>query len=310
MKPSDSRAEYQRRMHSVLEHIDANLDQPLDLAKLAQIAHFSPLHFHRLFTAWTGETLGDFLGRRRLEVAATRLAVQPGLSVSSAALTVGFGSAEAFSHAFKARFGASPSAWRKNHAVEWIAERKRGQGEINPSQASGASVPHLDVTGPHHQETALNVKIVEREPTPIAYLRHTGPYGDGVRVFWQNRVHPWMVAHDLLNRPRYGISHDDPSITAPTRCRYDACVEVPKSFVPTRNAQTATLPGGRYAMLHFEGTGATIGAAWQRLLRDWLPSSGMQLDSRPLLECYPASSKHDPKTGAFDCELCMPFTPL
>jgi transcriptional regulator GlxA family with amidase domain len=64
-------------MHRVLAHIDAHLDQPLDLATLADVAHFSPFHFHRLFSAWMGETFGDYLRRRRVELAAMRLAAQP-----------------------------------------------------------------------------------------------------------------------------------------------------------------------------------------------------------------------------------------
>lgn len=46
-------------MHRVLAHIDANLDQPLELEALAAVAHISAFHFHRLFSAWMGETLGD-----------------------------------------------------------------------------------------------------------------------------------------------------------------------------------------------------------------------------------------------------------
>ena len=57
-------------MHRVVEHIDKHLDQPLDLGTLAEVAHFSPFHFHRLFAAWMGETLGDYLRRRKIEVAA------------------------------------------------------------------------------------------------------------------------------------------------------------------------------------------------------------------------------------------------
>ena len=30
--------------------------------------------------------------------------------------------------------------------------------------------------------------------------------------------------NNLLGRERYGISLDDPSVTKPTQCRYDACV--------------------------------------------------------------------------------------
>ena len=70
MSERESRSEYESRFHRVLEYIDQHLDQSLDLDTLAQVAHFSPLHFHRLFSAWMGETLGDYLRRRRIEIAA------------------------------------------------------------------------------------------------------------------------------------------------------------------------------------------------------------------------------------------------
>ena len=70
------------------------------------------------------------------------------------------------------------------------------------------------------------------------------------------------------------------------------------------------IPGGKYASLAFDGTGAEIGAAWDALLRDWLPKSGLQLDSRPFFEHYPIDGRHDPKTGAFSCNICVPVAPL
>src|SRR5437879_9026523 len=99
-------------MHRVLEHIDRELDQRLDLDALARVANFSPFHFHRLFTAWFGETLGEYVRRRRLEVAAQRLIAQPRLPILQVALSVGFASTEAFARAFKTRFAATPTAWR------------------------------------------------------------------------------------------------------------------------------------------------------------------------------------------------------
>ncbi len=71
-----------------------------------------------------------------------------------------------------------------------------------------------------------------------------------------------------------------------------------------------TLPGGRYACTRFEGTVDEIDAAWQRVLGGWLPTSGLQLDARPLLEHYPVDAKFDPKTGVFDCNLCVPVAAL
>jgi len=73
MNSPRSRDVYVDRMHRVTEYIDQHLDQFLDLETLAEVAHFSPFHFHRLFSALMGETLGAYLRRRRCEVAATRL---------------------------------------------------------------------------------------------------------------------------------------------------------------------------------------------------------------------------------------------
>jgi AraC family transcriptional regulator len=156
----------------------------------------------------------------------------------------------------------------------------------------------------------MNVTIIDRKPATIAYLRHLGPYGEPISQFWQKTVHPWMVTHNLLEQARYGISHDDPSITAAKQCRYDACVEVAPDFVPSGKALKTTIPGGKYAVLRFKGTVSEVFAAWSALLRDWLPSSGLQLDSRPCFEYYPKGSTHDSETGVIDCEICVPVMPL
>jgi AraC family transcriptional regulator len=156
----------------------------------------------------------------------------------------------------------------------------------------------------------MNVKLVGRQPTTVAYLRHLGPYGEPISLFWQKTVYPWLVTNGLTEQPRYGISHDDPGITAPAQCRYDACAEVAPQFVPSGNAFKTTIPGGRYAVLSFKGTVEEVGEAWTALLRDWLPSSGLQLDARPCFEYYPKGSTYDPETGVFDCAICIPVVPL
>lgn len=301
-----ARDEYRRRMHAVLEHIDRHLDEPLDLARLAAVANFSPYHFHRLFAAWMDERLGDYLSRRRLERAALMLSAQPRVPVLTVALNVGFGSGEAFARAFKAHFGASPSAWRTGPG----ARRKIDQAHRNVDQAHG---PFHRQHGDSHHPTAenpMNVRLITRAPVTVAYLRHTGAYGPGVAEFWMRTVAPWMDTHGLTGHARYGISHDDPSVTEPTRCRYDACVEVDAAFEPTAPAQRTTLPGGRYAVMDFKGNVDEIGVAWARLLGEWLPSSRLQLDMRPSFEHYPVSAGYDAGTGRFECEICVPVAPL
>jgi AraC family transcriptional regulator len=156
----------------------------------------------------------------------------------------------------------------------------------------------------------MKVQIIARKPTPIAYLRHVGPYGQPIGAFWQTQVYPWMAANGLIGQPRYGISHDDPRVTAPEQCRYDAGCEISASVLARGDAHRTTIPGGQYAALDFKGVVADFEPAWNALLRDWLPSSGLQLDGRPMFEYYPVDSSYDPSTGALECQLCVPVTPL
>ena len=295
MTHQDSRSEYVARMHRVLEHIDRELDQPLELETLARVANFSPFHFHRLFTAWMGETLSDYVRRRRLELAALRLVAQPRLAVLQVALSVGFGSTEAFARAFKTRFGSTPTGWRDSQ------RRKRDQSKSKHDQAR-AQTPANDGD--------MKVTIVDRQPTTVAYLRHVGPYGKQVSDFWITKVAPWMETNGLFGKPRYGISLDDPGIAAPETLRYDAAVEVPKDFAGAGDYQMTVIPGGKYAVGKFKGTENEVGEAWAWLLRDWLPESGMQLDSRPFFEHYPVSAGYDQTTGQFESEICIPVTSL
>lgn len=295
MTHPDSRSEYVARMHRVLEHIDRELDQQLELDTLARVANFSPFHFHRLFTAWMGETLGEYVRRRRLEIAALRLVAQPRLAVTQVALSVGFGSTEAFARAFKTRFGSTPTGWRDSQ------RRNRDQSKSKRDQARAQ---------PPANDGHMKVSIVDRQPTTVAYLRHVGPYGKLVSDFWITKVAPWMETNGLYGKPRYGISLDDPGIAAPETLRYDAAVEVPKNFVGAGDHQMTVIPGGKYAVGKFKGTDNEVGEAWAWLLRDWLPESGMQLDSRPFFEHYPVTAGYDQKTGEFECEICLPVTPL
>jgi AraC family transcriptional regulator len=294
-----SQAEYDRRMHAVVDYIDRHLDEDLDLATLAGVAHFSDFHFHRLFRALTGEVLGDYLRRRRLEVAALRMRSQLQVPVLQIALGVGFGSAEAFARAFRSRFGCSPTQWRNSKRDQ--VTRKADQASKKMKGKTGDST---------HEEFAMSVKLIDREPVRVAYLRHTGPYGPEIGTFWMKTVAPWMETNNLFGRERFGISLDDPTVTKTAQCRYDACVQSPDGEMLTGTPNHKVIPGGKYACMPFEGTSAQIGAAWDSLLRDWLPRSSLQLDARPFFEHYPVDGRYDPKTGRFTCNICVPVAAL
>jgi AraC family transcriptional regulator len=314
------RLDYLARIHRVMDHIDAHLDQPLDLAELAKVAHFSPWHFHRLFLAITGETLAERVRRRRLEVAAAQLTVHPPPKVLSVALDVGFGSAEVFTRAFSAHFGVTPTAWRRGAHRQWALQRQtqlRKIHQVHRKTNQEVEVPSSDdgwaeaFAAASIQGEPMQVDIKTLPTMRLAYMRHIGPYGDpAIGRLWE-RFGAWCASQGL-DQPRpvmYGLSYDSPDLTAPDKCRYDACVAVNVEFRPSGDVGVITLPGGSYARVKFEGTGAEIHASWMQLFKHWLPDSNYQTDERPCVELYGPDFKLDPETGVFNCELCLPVKP-
>ena len=304
-----NRIEYERRLHRVLEYIDAHLEEDLTLGVLANVANFSAFHFHRIFSAHVGETLGNYLTRRRVEKAASYLSSQPALGVLPIALSVGFGSSESFSRAFKLHLGCTPTTWRNRSCEQPGAKSKIGQLNRNPDQA----VPRANLYGGsmnHSKTSPLHVVVAKRPTVRIAYLRYQGPFGAKLGLFWQNEVCPWLAANDLLGRARYGISRNDPEIMESSKCCYDAGAEIDAHYVPSRKAQVCEIPGGLYASTTFKGFSPEVPALWDRLLREWFPESGYQLDARPCFEYYAVNGFFDEQTGAFSCELMAPVTKL
>ena len=51
-------AHYARCITRVLSHIEAHLDEDLSVDTLSTVAGFSPFHFHRQFSAYTGIGVG------------------------------------------------------------------------------------------------------------------------------------------------------------------------------------------------------------------------------------------------------------
>jgi AraC family transcriptional regulator len=152
----------------------------------------------------------------------------------------------------------------------------------------------------------VKIEIAERQPVKVAFLRYTGPMGEPLERFWRATVAPWLADHGLVDCPRYGVTLDDPARTPKDRCRYDACVELPAGLT-LPDAEETTIPGGRYAITNFKGTGAGIGAAWGAFVGQ-ARREGKALDpQRHCFEHYPRGAGFDARTGMFSCELCLPM---
>ena len=110
------------RLIQVADYIDNNFEEDLSLDLLAEKAHVSKYHFHRLFTAYYGLSLHQYIRRLFLKRAANQLVYQKDKSILDIALDCHFESHEAFTRAFKQMYGSSPKHLREQQS--WLEIRQ------------------------------------------------------------------------------------------------------------------------------------------------------------------------------------------
>ncbi len=288
---------YAERLLRVLVFIQQHLDEEMPLEELARVAHFSPYHFHRIFRGMVGESLKEHIRRLRLERAAQRLK-HTNRSVLEIALEAGFQTHEAFTRAFRALLGCSPSRFRCDNSAALTA------GGIHyQDNADVTTLPPISGDG------AMDVKIEHLDPLRVAFVRHVGPYHE-VGQAWETLCTQLGKEGLIGADSRFvGVCYDDPEVTAPEKIRYDACVTVDEEFEPQAEVGVQTLPGGAFAVVTHAGPYKRLGQTYADLFGRWLPGSGRELRSEPSLEFY----LNDPEsTDAEDLltDIYAPLEPL
>lgn len=99
-------------VHAAIQYIDEHLEEPIRLAKLADLCTLTPVYFGRRFQQYTGMTPISYLQEVRVKAAMQHLSFTD-LSIDEIAQRTGFGSRAYFSRVFARHAGKSPAAYRK-----------------------------------------------------------------------------------------------------------------------------------------------------------------------------------------------------
>lgn len=102
------------RLRRVIDYVAANLDGPIALTDLAEIAGLSRMHFAAQFRRSTGFRPHEYVLNRRIEYAQSLLASSD-LGLIEIALSAGFASHAHFSRVFKRFSAVAPASWRALH---------------------------------------------------------------------------------------------------------------------------------------------------------------------------------------------------
>ena len=277
--------DYQARLRPAIRALEQNPE--LCLSEAASLASLSSYHFHRVFTAVTGETPAEMQRRLRLERAARSLCYSRN-PITEIAFSAGFASSQAFAKAFRKQFAMAPGMLRRQPSLLQLSNNGHAAARVS-DYAEGRS-----------SERRLQMKTEQMAARTLAYIRVTGPYGTGYEPVC-DQLYQWAAGLGLAEGEWIFIYHDNPEVTAPQQCRTDICVTVPAGTKGRGNVEIQQLAGGRYGLSRMTVTDpAQYPALWQQHIGE-VVAAGWEFDDRPCFELY---HSFDPVTKVADVSFC------
>jgi len=290
--------EYKNRIDRVIQYIEDNLNRKIALIDLARVSCFSEYHFHRIFKGVVGETVNDYVVRRRLERSINYLIFNPDVSITEVALVNGFSSSANFSKAVKLYFGFSPSEIRN---PEKVKDSKIGKilskygKDFNPVDLYPNRITNNVINETYLEDTNMKVEVRELESQRVCTLASTGGYEPKAIFEAWDKLIEWAVSNGIKpqEQQRFAFCLDNPTITPIDKCRYKASVVIDDSAVVNSPFLISEIPKGKYAVLYFKGSPEETIKAQLSIYSDWLPNSGFEPDGFPMLEHYLNDSRND-----------------
>ncbi|MFC1771415.1 GyrI-like domain-containing protein [Candidatus Margulisiibacteriota bacterium] len=283
--------DYHDRINLVINYIQKHLTEKLSIDELANIACFSTFHFHRIFTAFVGEPLYQFIRRLRLEKAASEVSHST-YSVTEIAFNAGYETPAAFTKAFKQYFNVPPESFRKRKKIDQKSFLLKSQNKLKNDK----------------EEIIMEPKIQKLPAQQVLYARKTGPYKESAAEAWGTLM-KFAYSNKLMdkNTKCIGISYDCPEITEAKDLRYDACITISGKTEVSGEINSQQIDGGEYAVFLHKGAYEKLNESYAEIFKSWLPQSDYRLRNIPCFELYLNRDPRKTKPENLRTEIYVPI---
>ncbi len=269
--------------------IESRLKEKCRLKDIAAAACMSPFHFHRIFTALTGETPGDYIRSRRLTEASIQLS-ESETRIIDIAFDWGYESQEAFSRAFKKQFEETPSKFRS---------RKYSSHFLRRDAVSRKTLEHL--TG----GLTLEPKIISKEAFTLAGIDGiTSKNNIRIGEIWQRffAVLPGIPGQKYPGT-MYGVGeYSNPAeFTNDTDFTYFTGVEIEPGTELPEGLKPRNIPERRWAVFTHKGGVDTIPATFDYIYGPWIARTKEIILETDDMEYYDSRfNPNDPESSEMD----------
>jgi AraC family transcriptional regulator len=287
------KTDYLPAVQSAIDYIESHLQGELSSQEVAAHIGFSPYHFHRIFSAILGESVKDYVRKRRLMVAAETLSTDD-VSILDLALQSGFDSQEAFTRAFKKMFGTTPGAYRKLGAAGSPIRKPIATYDLVRHLTRGITMQPTILKRGHELAIGMGDSFLPGQTELIGLL-------------WQKFV-PRM--HEVKNRKPYDLglcmsNHPQIPKKPGDTMVYVAAVPVENTDDVPSGMVVCELPESTYAKFTHKGKISDIKHTVQYIWGTWIPESGYKLREIADFELY--DERFNPMTGEGEVDIYVPL---
>ena len=258
--------------NKVIDYIETNLDGQVNYDEIAGILGYSSYHCQRLFLMIAGISLADYIRSRRLSKAAEDLI--GGAKVIDVAVKYGYSSSNSFNRAFQAMHGMAPSNVKKDIVTVKAFPPLTFTLKVSGAQEMNYRIEKKEafrIVGKKTSTTMLNGKGYEVVPAMWQELMVTGPQA--------------ILA--LLNQEPYGllgVSAYKPDLPD---SEFDYFIAVSSRNEVPEGMYELEIPSCTWAIFSCKNDGPeSIKKMQEKMVMDWLPSSGFEFGHAPDIELY------------------------
>ena len=262
--------EWIERLNKTISYMEGHLTEEISYDELARMACCSTYHFQRMFAYIAGIPLSEYIRRRRMSLAAVDLQSGEG-KIIDIGMKYGYSSPTAFNRAFQSVHGIAPSIAQKGGTliksyppISFKIAVKGGE-ELNYRTEEKASFRIIGVSQPLDKEIENNFMVVPQMWQKAAT--------DGTL----NKIIP------LMNQQPMGVLGVS---VCNDKEEWKYFIAVSSSSEIDNSLEEYVVPGCTWAIFSGTGTNRSIQELQQRVVTEWLPTSGYEFADAPDVEVY------------------------
>lgn len=271
-------------LQKAIDYMEDHLLDNITIEDIAKQANISPSHFQRIFMILTDISVGEYLRRRRLTLAAQELS-STNSKIIDIAFKYGYDTPESFSKAFRKQHGVTPS------------EARKGIGKL---QSYNRLTIQVNLKGAE----PMKYRIVERDAFQVVGVKREFPCGAedagilGIPEFWSEAnengtVNKLIQLNSGQIKGLLGLieNFNEEKNTVNYWIAAEHSGEVPDEF------SSLELPASKWVVFEVRGPipSAMINT-WKQIYSEWFPSNRYEQAEIAPFEAYIDSDLYSPNS--------------